>query len=83
MKVGDYSDRIYYSLSEDGGTTWAAPVPATPRDSSPDGFPAVATDGELVYVLFQEKVSVTDQDIHLARRFPVRRRHSLALKSYG
>ena len=82
MKTGDYADRIYYSVSEDGGTTWSVPVPATPRDTSPDGFASVATDGEFVYVLFQEKVSSADQDIYLARRFPVRRSFPLSLRSY-
>jgi hypothetical protein len=77
MKVGDYSDRVYYAVSEDGGSTWSEPLPVTPRDTRPDVFPSLATDGELVYVLFQEGSSA-DKDILLARRFPLRFIHPLA-----
>jgi hypothetical protein len=82
MKTGDYSDRIYYSTSQDGGTTWSDPAPATPRDSFPDGFASLAADGEFVYLLYQEKVSGDDQDIYYTKRFPVRITFPLALKVY-
>jgi hypothetical protein len=82
MKAGDYSDRIYYSTSEDGGTTWSDPFPATPRDSSPDGFPSLAADEALVYILYQEKVSGTDQDIYHTSRYPLRRWYALGFKNY-
>jgi len=79
---GDYSDRIYYSASQDGGTTWSDPVPATLRDSWPDGFASLAADGQFVYLLYQQKVSGADQDIHYTKRFPIRSPLALALKAY-
>jgi hypothetical protein len=83
MKEGDYyADRIYYAVSDDGGTTWSDPVPATPRDSWPDGFPSLAIDDQFVYLLYQQKVTTADQDIYYTKRFPVRRSFPLGLKAY-
>ena len=78
----DYSDRIYYVVSEDGGLTWSEPVPASPRDSWPDGFASLAVDDEFVYLVWQEKVSGVDQDIYYTRRFPVRITLPLGLQAY-
>jgi hypothetical protein len=82
MQTGDFADRIYYSSSQDGGTTWSEPVPATPRDSWPDGLPGLAADGEFVYLLFLEKVSALDQDIYFTKRFPISAPLPVALKTY-
>jgi len=82
MKTGDFADRVYYCVSEDGGTTWSEPVPATPRDSWPDGFASLAADGEFVYLLYLQKGSGADQDIYYTKRFPVSIPLPLALKVY-
>jgi len=83
-KAGDYSDsdRIYYAVSEDGGLSWSDPVPVSPRDRWPDGFPALAADGQFVHLVWQEKVSSIDQDVYYTRRFPVRIPLPLALKAF-
>ena len=83
-RAGDYSDsdRIYYAVSEDGGLSWSEPVPVSPRDSWPDGFPSLAADEKFVHVVWQEKVSGIDQDIYYTRRFPVRIPFPLAMKAY-
>jgi len=83
-KAGDYSDadRIYYAVSEDGGLSWSEPVPVSPRDGWPDGFPSLAADETFVHVVWQEKVSGMDQDIYYTRRFPVRIPFPLGLKVY-
>jgi len=82
-KAGGYSDsdRIYYAVSEDGGLSWSEPVPVSPKDIWPDGFPSLTADAEFVHVVWQEKVSNTDQDIYYTRRFPVRIPLPLALKA--
>lgn len=82
MKTGDFAERVYYCVSEDGGTTWSEPVPATPRDSWPDRFASVAADGQFVYLLYQQQGSGADQDIYYTKRFPVRLAFPLALKVY-
>jgi hypothetical protein len=82
MQAGDYADRIHYSVSEDGGSTWSEPLPATPRDSWPDGLPALLADGELVHLLYLEKLSGADQDIYYAARYPLRRTFPLGFKNY-
>ncbi len=82
MQGGDYSDRIYYSVSSDGGASWSKPVPASPRDSWPDGFASLAADGEFVYLLYQQKVSGADQDIYYTKRFPISTPLPVALKTY-
>jgi hypothetical protein len=83
-RAGDYadSDRIYYAISEDGGVSWSEPVPVSPKDGWPDGFPSLAADGTFVHVVWQEKVSSTDQDIYYTRRFPVRAPLPLVLKAF-
>jgi hypothetical protein len=83
-RAGDYSDsdRIYYAVSDDGGLSWSQPVPVSPKDSWPDGFPSLAADPEFVHVVWQEKVSGTDQDIYYTRRFPIRFPFPLAMKTY-
>jgi hypothetical protein len=83
-KAGDYSDsnRIYYAVSEDSGLSWSEPVPVSPKDGWPDGFPSLAADETFVHVVWQEKVSGTDQDIYYTRRFPVRISFPLGLKVY-
>jgi hypothetical protein len=83
MRDGDYADRVYYTVSQDGGTTWSTPVPATPRDTAPDGFPCLAADGEFVYLLYQEQAAGgDDQDIYFTKRFPLSLRLPLFLKGY-
>jgi hypothetical protein len=82
MQEGDYSDRIYYSVSNDGGASWSEPVPATPRDSWPDGFASLAAAGDFVHLIYQQKVSSADQDIYYTKRFPISAPLSLALKAY-
>jgi hypothetical protein len=82
IKPGDFADRVYYSVSGDGGTTWSEPVPATPRDTWPDCLPDLAVDGEFVHLLFLEKVSGADQDVYYTKRFPVKHTCPLGLKSY-
>jgi hypothetical protein len=83
-KEGDNwdSDRIYYAVSEDGGKSWSEPVPVSPKDSRPDGFPSLAADAEFVHVVWQEKDPPTDQDIYYTRRFPIRIPFPLALKAF-
>jgi len=83
-KEGDNwdSDRIYYAVSEDGGLSWSEPVPVSPKDSRPDGFPSLAADAEFVHVVWQEKDPPTDQDIYYTRRFPVRIPLPLGLKEF-
>jgi hypothetical protein len=84
MMGDDYADRIYYAVSEDRGVNWSDPEPASPRDiySRPDGSPSLAADDRFVYVVWQEMVSATDQDILYTRRFPVRISFPLGLKAY-
>jgi hypothetical protein len=83
-RAGDYanSDRIYYAVSENGGVSWSEPVPVSPKDSWPDGFPSLAADEKFVHVVWQEKVSNTDQDIYYTKRFPVRAPLPLVLKAF-
>jgi len=83
-KAGDNwdSDRIYYSVSEDAGLSWSAPVAVSPKDSRPDGFPSLVADGIFVHMVWQEKVPPTDQDIYYTRRFPVTIPLPLGLKAF-
>jgi hypothetical protein len=83
-RPGDYadSDRIYYAVSEDGGVSWSEPVPVSPKDIWPDGFPSLAADEKFVHIVWQEKVSSTDQDIYYTRRFPVKASLPLVLKAF-
>ena len=83
-KEADYQDanRIYYAVSEDGGVSWSWPVPASPRDTEPDGFACLAADAQYVHLVWQEKASSTDEDIYYARRFPVRMPLPLGLKEF-
>jgi hypothetical protein len=83
-KEGDNwdSDRIYYAVSEDDGLSWSEPVPVSPKDSRPDGFPSLAADAEFVHVVWQEKDPPSDQDIYYTRRFPIRLILPLGLKAY-
>lgn len=78
----DNSDRIYYAVSEDGGQTWSDPIPLSPENTEPDGFPSLAADGQAVHLVWQEKVSDTDQDICYTRRFSLRFPCPLAMKAY-
>ena len=78
----DYADRIYYVVSKDGGASWSDPVPVSPRDTEPHGFPSLAVDGVFVHVVWQEKVSDTDEDILYTRRFPISLSLPLTLKAY-
>jgi hypothetical protein len=82
MMGGDYADRIYWVVSEDAGLTWSDPLAVSPRDVWPDEFPSLAADEQFVHVVWQEKVSGTDQHIYYARRFPVRIPFPLALKAF-
>ena len=81
MMGEDYADRIYYALSRDGGLTWSRPTAASPRDVWPDGFPSLVADEEFAHLVWQEKVSPSDQDIYYSRRLPVRLRFPLAGKA--
>ena len=78
----DYSDRIYYSMSEDGGLNWTDPFAISPKDSRADGFPALAVNEESVYLVFQEGVVGGDNDVLYTRRFPLKIQFPLAMKSY-
>jgi hypothetical protein len=83
-RPGDYadSDRIYYAVSEDGGLSWSKPLPVSPRDGWPDGFPRLAADETFVHLVWQEKVSGLDQDVYYTRRFPIWFLFPLGLKEF-
>jgi hypothetical protein len=81
MMGEDYADRIYCVLSGNAGLTWSFPVAVSPRDVWPDGFPSLAADEQFVHLVWQEKVSGTDQDIYYTRRFPARTRIVFPLAS--
>jgi hypothetical protein len=83
-KAGDNydSDRIYYATSGDGGLSWSKPVPVSPKDSRPDGFPRLAADETFVHLVWQEKVSGLDQDVYYTRRFPIWILFPLGLKEF-
>jgi hypothetical protein len=83
-RAGDYSDsdRIYYAVSGDGGLSWSKPLPVSPRDSWPDGFPSLAADETFVHLVWQEKVSGLDQDVYYTRRFPIWTLFPLGLKEF-
>jgi hypothetical protein len=82
MKGADIWDRIYYAMSEDQGVSWSPPTAISPDDAWSDGFPAIATDGTLAHVAWQQKASGTDNDIYYAHSLPIIRYAALALKDY-
>jgi hypothetical protein len=62
--------------------SWSPPTAISPDDAWSDGFPAIATDGTLAHVAWQQKASGTDNDIYYAHSLPIIRYAALALKDY-
>jgi hypothetical protein len=82
LQDGDVWDRIYYAVSHDGGTFWSEPLAISENDVWSDGFPAVADDGTLVHLVWQQQELVNDNDIYYAHSLPLAFHFALGFKEY-
>ncbi|HUW95266.1 MAG TPA: sialidase family protein [Anaerolineae bacterium] len=82
LQDGDIWDRIYWAVSHDGGASWSEPLAISADDTWADGFPAIATDGTLVHVAWQQQELISDNDIYYAHSLPLVYHFALAFKGY-
>jgi len=82
LQDGDIWDRIYWAVSHDGGASWSEPLAISADDTWADGFPAIATDGTLVHVAWQQQELISDNDIYYAHSLPLVYHFALGLKGY-
>ena len=82
LRDGDIWDRIYWAVSHDGGASWSEPLAISADDTWADGFPAIATDGTLVHVAWQQQELISDNDIYYAHSLPLVYHFALGLKGY-
>jgi hypothetical protein len=82
LMAGDFWDRIYYAVSHDGGTSWSEPLAISENDVQSDGFPAVAADGTLVHLVWQQQELLQDNDIYYAHTLPFVSHLVLGFKEY-